>query len=363
MKSESRMKSESGFSLLELMVSMAVMLVISGAAVGAILKMTTTQATVWNRTQMHSGIRGATEVLQQEVGQAGRVTLISGSSTCVNNTAVPCLNANVTANTTTAQAVAVTSICGMFIGEQVTVDVGAVQETVTITAINGATSDPTSTQCPLGSTVTAGTITGIFKQDHAQFASIQALGGFFAGIIPTTTTNGSTAAVLKLFGDINADGNMVYVEYVVRADTTPPQADPYCVCTNTCSPRTTTGNLYRNSMSWNTTTKTAATASQILLSNITANPNGTACFTYQPQTTTTSYTVNGNTYITDVAVTLTVQTQLLDPVTKTYQTETKALLNVSPRNVFNTWSLASGGYSERVQPTPATITALLAGAS
>jgi prepilin-type N-terminal cleavage/methylation domain-containing protein len=353
MTSEAAVKSESGFSLLELMVSMAVMLVISGAAVGAILKMTTTQATVWNRTQMHSGIRGATEVLQQEVGQAGRVTLISGSSTCVNNTAVPCLNAFVTGSTT-PQTVAVTSICGMFIGERLTVDVGSVQETVAITAIDGGTSDPTSTQCPLGSTVTAGTITGTFKNNHAQFASVQVLGGFHAGIIPTTTTNGSTAAVLKLFGDVNADGNMVYVEYSIS---------PACICTGTCSPASTTGNLYRNSMSWNTTTKTAATASQILLSNITQNPNGTACFTYQPQTTTTSYTVNGNTYITDVAVTLTVQTQLLDPVTKTYQTETKALLNVSPRNVFNTWSLASGGYPDRVQPTPATITALLAGAS
>ena len=41
----------------------------------ALLKMTDAQATIWNRTQMHSGIRGATEVLQQEVGQAGRIAL------------------------------------------------------------------------------------------------------------------------------------------------------------------------------------------------------------------------------------------------------------------------------------------------
>ena len=348
------MKSESGFSLMELMISMAVMLLISGAAVTALLKMSTTQSTIWNRTQMHSGIRGATEVLQQEVGQAGRVTLISGSAACTSNTSAPCLNQTVTGDTTAVQTVNVTSICGMFIGEQVTVDVGATQETVTITQINGGTADPTSTQCPLGSTVTAGNITGKFEQNHPQYASIQALGGFHAGIVPTTTTNGSTAAVLKLFGDINADGNMVYVEYSIS---------PACICTGTCTPSTTTGNLYRNSMSWNKATKTPAAASQILLSNITQNPNGTACFTYQPQTTDTPYTVNGNTYITDVAITLTVQTQLLDPVTKTYQTETKALLNVSPRNVFNTWELVSSGSTERVQPTPATITALLAGAS
>src|SRR3954453_12854952 len=68
-------QSQSGFSLIELMVAMAIMLLISGAAVGALLRMTSAQAMVWNRTQMHSGIRGATEVLQQEVGQAGRIAL------------------------------------------------------------------------------------------------------------------------------------------------------------------------------------------------------------------------------------------------------------------------------------------------
>src|SRR5450756_2197465 len=68
-------RPDAGFSLAELLVAMAVMLVISGAAVSALLKMTSAQATIWNRTQMHSGIRGATEVLQQEVGQAGRIAI------------------------------------------------------------------------------------------------------------------------------------------------------------------------------------------------------------------------------------------------------------------------------------------------
>src|SRR5579872_6145465 len=120
------MKSESGFSLIELLVAMTVMLLISGAAVTAMLKLSTTQSTIWNRTQMHSGIRGATEVLQQEVGQAGRIALISGSSTCIYNTSAPCLNAAAAVGTNT---VAVTSICGMFIGEKLAVDVGSNQET------------------------------------------------------------------------------------------------------------------------------------------------------------------------------------------------------------------------------------------
>jgi prepilin-type N-terminal cleavage/methylation domain-containing protein len=348
------MKSESGFSLVELMVAMTVMLVISGAAVTAILKLSTTQSTIWNRTQMHSGIRGATEVLQQEVGQAGRVALISGSATCTANTTVPCITTGggVIAGTS---AFNVSSICGMYIGEQLLVDVGPNSpETVTIATIAGAATDPTNAQCPTGSTILAGgiTLTAGLTYGHGQLAPLQALGGFTAGVVPTSTANGSTTSVLKLFGDINADGNMVYVEYSVS---------PSCICSSTCTPSTTTGNLYRNSMAWNAASKTPASASQILLGNVTANPNGNACFTYQQK----NVTVNGvtDTYVTDVAVTLTVQTQVLDPVTKTYQTETKALLNVSPRNVFNTWELANDGYSDRKQATPGTITTLTAGAS
>jgi hypothetical protein len=87
------------------------------------------------------------------------------------------------------------------------------------------------------------------------------------------------------------------------------------------------------------------------------NPGLTPCFSYQ----TASMLVQGTTFtfVLDVAITLTVQTQEIDPVTKRFQTETKALLNVSPRNVFNTWSLASIGYTDRIQSTPASVTLLL----
>lgn len=95
----------------------------------------------------------------------------------------------------------------------------------------------------------------------------------------------------------------------------------------------------------------------VLLRNITANPANAACFTYQTQTVT----INGTPtpFVTDVAITLTVQTEQVDPITKQRQRETKALLNVSPRNIFNVWQLASINLFDRVQPTPAVITALL----
>jgi hypothetical protein len=99
------------------------------------------------------------------------------------------------------------------------------------------------------------------------------------------------------------------------------------------------------------------TDADVLLGNIIANPGGTPCFTYQ----TTELTVQGTvfTFVLDVAITLTVETEEIDPVTRQRQTETKALLNVSPRNVFNAWMLASIGYTDRIQSTPATVTALL----
>jgi hypothetical protein len=142
--------------------------------------------------------------------------------------------------------------------------------------------------------------------------------------------------VLKLYGDINGDGEMVYVEY-------------------TCD--FASGNLYRNVMPFDASSKPAVTAAQILLSNVIPNPGGTPCFTYQTSTMTVQGTLF--TFVLDVAITLTVQTQQRDPVTNEFQTETKALLNVSPRNVFNAWSLASIGYTDRIQSTPASVTSLL----
>ncbi len=308
---------ESGFSLAELLVAMTIMLIISGAAISALLRMTSAQATIWNRTQMHSGIRGATEVLQQEVGQAGRVALPTTVTMQAASTAAS------TAGQT--KTLTVNSTSGMFVGEILTLDAGTNQENVVVTAV------PSTTTVTVRPYVSTG-----FLLAHASGSVIRVFGGFHAGIVPDTTTNGSSGTVLKLFGDVNGDGNMVYIEYS-------------CVI-----PSGGVGYLYRNMMAWDAGAPSAApTQSQILLSNVTENPNSTPCFTYQKAT------VNSVVYVIDVAITLTVQTQVLDPVTKRYQKETKALLNVSPRNTFNAWQLASLGINERIQPTPPSVTLLL----
>jgi prepilin-type N-terminal cleavage/methylation domain-containing protein len=301
MRGRKSMRSQAGFSLLELTVAMGIMLVVVGSGMSAILQVVNSQQTIWNRTEMHSGVRSATELLQQEVGQAGRLPPLTAVT----------LTANAAVGTGPAT---VASTAGMFNGEQVIVDSGINQETVTISNVTG-------TQ-----------FTATFVNAHNNGVPVMAAGGFWGGVVPVAQANGSTGTVLKLFGDINSDGNMLYIEY-------------------TCD--TVGGNLYRNTMAWNAGAKPAVTPSMVLLRNIVANPGNAACFTYQTQV------VNGTSFVIDVAITLTVQTQQVDPLTQQFQKETKALLNVSPRNIFDVWELASAGLNNRVQPIPPTVLALL----
>ena len=316
---------EAGFSLAELLVAVTVLLIVSSAVTSGLLQLTNVQHTISNRTEMHAGVRSATELLQQEIGQAGKVSLPSdncGALPCAKLSSGVATGAQTVGITQRINGANVSSVAGIFAGEYLSIDGGSNKETVTVTAV-----DTGSNQ-----------ITATFAKAHAADAAVNVYGGFATGIVPPSPgfTNGSDSTHLKMYGDINGDGSMVYVEY-------------------TCD--ITGGNLYRNVMPFDqTTAKAVVTSSQILVTNILANPGGTACFTYMPSPLPV---VNGNTYVLDVAITMTVQTQLKDRITQQYQTETKALLNVSPRNVFDVWQLASASVTDRIQPMPATVTALL----
>jgi hypothetical protein len=293
--------TDAGFTIGELMVSVAILLMVISTTSAALQKMSSLSRTTWNRTEMHGGVRGATELLQQEVGQAGLVAL-PGPIAMTGAVAIG------------TQSVPVSTTAGLFVGEKLIADTGASGETITLAA------------------VASGQVTATFTVAHAAGAQLQAAGGFASGIVPASMANGSTGSVLKLYGDVNDNGSMSYIEY-------------------TCD--TAGQNLYRNVMAWNATAKPALDSTLILLGNIVTNPGGAPCFTYQ------TAVVGANTYVIDVAITLTVQTQLVDPVTKQYQLETKTLLNVSPRNVFNVWELASIGLMDRVQPMPPSVQFLL----
>jgi hypothetical protein len=261
-----------------------------------------------NRSDMHSGVRNATALLQQEVGQAGRVSL-PAPVTLLAATGVGTFN------------VQVSSTDGMFVGENLLVGSGPSEETITVTAID----------------FDADVITANFAVAHDAGSRVDVTGGFAAGVIPTTMANGSTGSVLKIVGDVNGDGRMVYVEY--RCDLA-------------------TGRLYRNVMPYDAAAKPALTVEQVLLTNLLPNPpnlDGTVppCFIYQERT------FSGTTYVIGVAIMTTVRSQERDRNTSDFQRVTKALLNVAPRNVINVWQLASLNYSNRVQPLPPPVVQLL----
>ena len=200
----------------------------------------------------------------------------------------------------------------MFNGEQLVVDAGGNEETVSIGNVDLA-----------GNTFSAN-----FAYPHAANVPVTVRGGFASGIVPPSMAKGSTGTILKIFGDIHGKGSLVYVEY-------------------TCD--TTGGNLYRNSVPVTAASKPAVTTGQILLDNIQPNPGGAPCFAYQQKT------VGADTFVVGVAMTLTRTTEFIDPVTNQRQTETQVLWNMSPRNIFETWELASLGVANRIQPMPASV--------
>lgn len=309
--------SDAGFSLIELIVAIAIFLVVSGSVLDGLMNVSRASATIANRSQMHAGVRNATELLQQEVGQAGRVALpnrIRLADGVAGGTQTVALQAIDTAGNVLSS---VSAVKGMFVGEKLVIGTGSQEETVTVTGVN------TSTKA----------ITAAFANTHALHEPVQVYGGFASGVLPANMTNGSTGSVLKMFGDVNGDGNLEYVEY-------------------TCD--TAGHNLYRRTMAFDAGTKPSLNAEQSLLNNVVPNPDGTPCFTYQQQT------VSGTTFVVDVAITLTVETPDPDPQTGAYQYETKGLLNVSPRNVFNVWQMAGLGISSRVQPMPPSVATLIA---
>jgi Tfp pilus assembly protein PilW len=287
------------------MVTVAIFMIVSGAVMKGVFDLTGVHNVIINRTDMHNGVRNATELLTQEIGQAGRIALPAPVT----------LNAATVVNDTT---LTVSSTAGMFVGEQLIVDTGNQEETVTVNAI-------------AGNQLT--TAIGMTKA-HAAAVPITAPGGFSWGVVPDNAVNGSTATTLKIFGDVNGDGNMVYVEY-------------------SCEIPNAGNGVLRRKMMPITGPKPANAPGQVLIDTVQANPGGTPCFIYQRNTAA------GQTFITNVAVTLTVATVNVNRNTGVVEQETKALLNVAPRNVFNVWQLAALGITNRVQPTPASVAALL----
>jgi prepilin-type N-terminal cleavage/methylation domain-containing protein len=361
-------KQQAGFTLLEMMISLVVLLAVSGIVMSGMVQMMKTQGTIANRTELHTSVRSATELLQQEIGQAGKISLPTPPAGLVWAMLTPVVvpfdapvtpPGGVTFNVVSSASATVPNVPVLFEGEWITVDTGLNKETVQLTCTAG------KGNCPF----TSNTWQATFYYSHTPTALLGVLGvpisvpgAFSTGVVPpaagvltnppagyvgypdTVPTEGSTGTVLKLYGDINGDGNMIYVEY-------------------TCDWQNKLGNgpiLYRNQMDFDALAKPALTPSMALLTNLDpqGNPNDQSgnpvpCFTYQVHTKDgVNAAKNDMVFVTDVAVTLTVDTQNIDAVTHKVQVETKALLNVSPRNVYDAYEFSQWDYLNRIQITP-----------
>jgi len=106
-----------GFSLPELLVSMAVLLVVAGGVVSIISFNEQTFGRIEQQSDMYENVRAVAELMAQEIGQAGFVDLPAGAT----------LSAAVT-KSATAQTVAVSSTTSMYAGEILLVDTATNEE-------------------------------------------------------------------------------------------------------------------------------------------------------------------------------------------------------------------------------------------
>jgi type II secretory pathway pseudopilin PulG len=355
-------KTQVGFTLLETMVSLVILLGVSAVIMSGLVQMMKTQGTIVNRTEMHTSVRAATELLQQEIGQAGKISLPTpplGGWQLVLGVA-----AGATPDAPITTVASFTPGMNLYEGEWVTVDTNIQKETVQLKCPVGIGA------CPIGTNAWRAT----FTWPHLPGVPASVQGAFSTGIVPPAVpavpgalsnippgyagypmfpatypfgnapAQGSTGTVLKLYGDVNGDGNMVYVEYTCVQGT---QAAP--------------GFVYRNQVPWTANAIPPNDPTMIVLTGVLANPNDAngnpvPCFKYQLQTSGgVNAAANDLAFVTDVAVTLTVQTPNKDPQIAQFQTETKALLNVSPRNVYDAYLSAVFDYTNRVQPMPLNI--------
>ena len=169
-----------GFSLAELLISVTILLVISATVTGGLLNLSNAQKTISNRTEMHAGVRSATELLQQEIGQAGRVAFpgpATLASAVVAGAQTVGIKMTISSATCGSNGASVACVSGIFPNEWITIDGGANKETVLVTSVDA-----------VGKTITVGTPNYEFVNAHPAGSAVNVFGGFPSGIVPSQHT-------------------------------------------------------------------------------------------------------------------------------------------------------------------------------
>ncbi len=319
---------EDGFSLLELLAALGILLIISGATLSAVNYYQKNYSRTQQLTDMHSGVRGAVELMTQEISQAGLINSLD--STAAN------INASLSLSSTgspIAQTVPVDNASLFYAGEELQVDTGANQETVVVASIVDATH-----------------ISGIFTKNHTSGAALYAVGTIAEGVVPppnpSTYDKTTCCDTLQIIGDVNGDGTLQFVEYK-------------CDWSYVDGTGATVPSLTRSQSK--ITPNGAKSAAVALVKHIKKNPipsggtTNTPCFLFDTRNlsvTETDGTTLNYWYTTNVSLTLTVETDKKDLQTNQTLTMTKSFLDLSPRNVNGAYQLAQTSQPGRILARP-----------
>lgn len=332
---DKRAKGEAGFSLLELLISLAVFVVISGAIIGSMGYLQKNYRGSEIRTTLEQKMRAALELMAQEISQAGLQP--SGVDTDGLGAALTTATAAISAGSTAA--VQVSTIAGIYQYEWLRIDAGPGPN-----CYGGGGSGPCERmQVHSVSAGPPATITfyGSFQYAHVANTPIFGMGSYPQGVVPPglsspPASGGSSSSQLEVFGDLNGAGNSFLA--VIYA-----------------CPSTFPGPFKR-------TLYDATSGSQI--SSINLIDNVTACsFTYPATLPTVNIPVCNQAstqvpVVLSVGITLTAQSTMNDPQTGQPITLTKSFLNIQPRNVvaaYNWAGLSPDTAANELQPMPCTV--------
>jgi len=243
-------KNSHGFTILELIIGMAIFLIISGAVLEGMGRYQANYRTAEVTTAMQQQLRSTMELMAQEIGQAGlQASTVEGGATGGNASFVAPYKITTVITAAGSQTVSVTTATGVFgayVGQWLNVVGDASPEVIQITQIPAANS-----------------IQANFGYAHPVANSVVAypLGVFPHGILSDQSNPSATGGgKLAMFGEITGAGNGLWaVEYAC--------------------PATFPGPLTRTM--WNLSTNPPAAASNYNLID-----NVTACYFCWPGVTT-----------------------------------------------------------------------------
>jgi prepilin-type N-terminal cleavage/methylation domain-containing protein len=323
-------RNSRGFTILELMISMAIFLILSGAILGGMARLQANYRTAEVSTAMQQQLRSTMELMAQEIGQAGlQASTFEGASTdgdlAASTYAPYSFPTGFGGGAQTAITMSPNSTAGVFaayVGQWLQVDGGVNQDAIQISKIYPATNQ----------------IDAIFNYPHAGGTVAYPMGVFPHGIVSDQSVSSVTGSKLAMFGEISGSGNGLFaVEYAC------PNAFPGSLTRTVWKlsdnpPTPTTSNLIDNVTTcyfcWPGTTGSG-------LPGGTGNPNcPPLAATAAPQTvklntgSTTPPLTATYSMITQVGFTITAAENVTISGSTQAVTITKSYSNIQPRNII-----------------------------